>query len=106
MSPTSSVNHDDFEKRRLVSSDPYGDFKEFTENCMNEEIDEDKYEVLSEACSGYLGLGKNSGFKIVSLNVESTAPRIVTANVTSIGEQIVRALKYIIYVFIGICFIV
>ena len=51
-------------------------------------------------------MGQNSGFKIVSLNVESAAPREIKENKVTVGEKIVEALKYIIYVFIGICFIV
>ena len=74
---------------------------------MNEQIsEEEEYDELREACSGFLGLGENSGFKILELNVESTAPREIIPEVTSIAEKIVQALKWIIYIFIGICLIV
>ena len=103
-SDDSDQNSEEIETRRLFSKDPVNDFMKFTEQCMNEELDDESL-GSDETCKGYLGLGRNSNFDIITLSVKSSAPQIVVINQVTMAEKFVKALKYMIYVFVAICFV-
>ena len=80
--------------RRLVD---FHTFKDVLERCMQGDESEDP------KCGQFLGLNLDY-FAVITLDAEAYSERATFPRMVSLAEQIVYAMKYFIYIFIGVCF--